>query len=132
MYILTITLRRILRFHYSLRFFVWTTWKIVPRRARLKETLQFLLDHPRRCFVYLFPSHQTWFLLSVLVLLKYAMIIHRCKGSDFLTSATDWFFFLVLDIGNPELESIPIGTRIAIGLLQASAVRASGFGTVTM
>jgi len=30
------------------------------------------------------------------------------------------------------MESIPIGTRIAIGLLQASAVRAAGFATVSI
>jgi Trk-type K+ transport system membrane component len=45
---------------------------------------------------------------------------------------TDWFFFLVLDIGNPDIESIPVGTRFAIGLLQATAVRAAGFGTITL
>ena len=47
-------------------------------------------------------------------------------------SFTDWFFFLVLDIGNPEIENVPLGTRFAIGLLQASAVRAAGFGTVAL
>ncbi|KAH9942175.1 cation transport protein-domain-containing protein [Epithele typhae] len=94
----------------------WILSKIVPRKSRLAETLQFLLDHPRRCFVYLFPSHQTWFLFTVLVFLNF----------------TDWFFFLVLDIGNPAMDSIPLGTRFAIGLLQASAVRAAGFGTVSL
>jgi Trk-type K+ transport system membrane component len=53
-----------------LRFFIWTLSKIVPRGGRSYETLHFLLDHPRRCFVYLFPSAQTWFLLFVLVVLK--------------------------------------------------------------
>jgi hypothetical protein len=38
----------------------------------------------------------------------------------------------VLDIGNPEIEQIPVGTRIAIGWLQALAVRAAGFVTVTL
>lgn len=47
-------------------------------------------------------------------------------------SCTDWFFFLVLDIGNPEVSDIPVGTRIAIGLLQAIAVRAAGFATITL
>lgn len=47
-------------------------------------------------------------------------------------SGTDWFFFLILDIGNPAVESVPIGTRICIGLLQAAAVRAAGFGTVAL
>ena len=47
-------------------------------------------------------------------------------------SLTDWFFFLVLDIGNPAVTSIPVGVRVAIGLLQATAVRAAGFATVTL
>lgn len=40
----------------------WTTYKLTPKNSRLAETLKFLLDHPRRCFVYMFPSTQTWFL----------------------------------------------------------------------
>ncbi|KLO13675.1 TrkH-domain-containing protein [Schizopora paradoxa] len=99
-----------------LRLFIWIITKLIPNRSRLNDTLHFLLDHPRRCFIYLFPSHQTWFLFTVLLVLN----------------GTDWFFFLVLDIGNPALESIPIGTRICIGLLQASAVRAAGFGSVAL
>ena len=47
-------------------------------------------------------------------------------------SITDWFFFLVLDIGNPEIDSIPFGTRFLLGLLQATAVRSAGFATVTL
>lgn len=54
----------------SLRLFVWLISKIVPKKTRMQETLHFLLDHPRRCFLYLFPSHQTWFLVTVLVILK--------------------------------------------------------------
>ncbi|KAJ8486784.1 hypothetical protein ONZ51_g4604 [Trametes cubensis] len=99
-----------------LRFQIWTITKIIPRNSRLNETLHFLLDHPRRCFVYLFPSHQTWFLLTVL----------------FALNLTDWFFFLVLDIGNPAIANIPLGVRFIIGLLQATAVRAAGFATVTL
>lgn len=52
--------------------------------------------------------------------------------TNILESCTDWFFFLVLDIGNPEVSDIPVGTRIAIGLLQAIAVRAAGFSTITL
>ncbi|TDL22995.1 hypothetical protein BD410DRAFT_820980 [Rickenella mellea] len=99
-----------------LRFTIWIMTKFVPAKSRANETLHFLLDHPRRCFIYLFPSHQTWFLLTILVILN----------------ATDWFCFLVLDIGNPEIERVPLGTRFVIGLLQASAVRAAGFGTVSL
>ncbi|EEB90594.1 hypothetical protein MPER_11175, partial [Moniliophthora perniciosa FA553] len=45
---------------------------------------------------------------------------------------TDWFFFLVLDIGTAEYESIPVGIRLIVGLLQATAVRAAGFGIVPL
>jgi len=48
------------------------------------------------------------------------------------SSVTDWFFFMVLDIGNSAFDAIPLGTRFAIGLLQACAVRAAGFGTVAI
>ncbi|KAI9568878.1 cation transport protein-domain-containing protein [Boletus coccyginus] len=99
-----------------LRFMIWTIAKLIPARSRLYETLHFLLDHPRRCFVYLFPSHQTWFLLSVLVLLN----------------SVDFFCFMVFDIGNPEIESIPLGTRFVAGILQATDVRAAGFAIVSL
>lgn len=45
-------------------------------------------------------------------------------------SLVDWFFFMVLDIGNPAIESIPLGIRFVAGLLQGIAVRAAGFGIV--
>ncbi|KAH9911185.1 cation transport protein-domain-containing protein [Fomitopsis serialis] len=90
----------------ALRFGIWVLSKVVPQGSRLNETLHFLLDHPRRCFVYLFPSHQT--------------------------CLTDWFCFLVLDLGNPTITSIPVGVRVVIGTLQALAVRAAGFATVTL
>ncbi|KAH9050993.1 cation transport protein-domain-containing protein [Lactarius deliciosus] len=88
-----------------LRFSVWILTKLVPRNSQLYETLHFLLDHPRRCFIYLFPSHQTWFLLTVLIIM----------------TTTDWFFFLILDLGNPVIESIPVGVRVIDGLFQATA-----------
>lgn len=99
-----------------LRFLIWIITKLVPRDSRLNETLHFLLDHPRRCFFYLFPSYQTWFLLTILVIMNF----------------TDWFCFLVLDIGNPDIDSIPLGTRVVAGLYQAIAVRAAGFGIVPL
>ncbi|OAX36883.1 hypothetical protein K503DRAFT_857719 [Rhizopogon vinicolor AM-OR11-026] len=103
-------------FPVMLRFLIWIITKLVPRNSRLQETLHFLLDHPRRCFVYLFPSYQTWFLLTMLVIMNF----------------TDWFSFMVLDIGNPDIDSIPLGTRFVAGLLQAIAVRAAGFGIVPL
>ncbi|KDQ62090.1 hypothetical protein JAAARDRAFT_448748 [Jaapia argillacea MUCL 33604] len=99
-----------------LRFMIWVMTRCAPQHSRFRETLHFLLDHPRRCFIYLFPSRQTWFLLIVLIILN----------------CTDWFFFLILDIGNPAIDSIPIGTRVVLGLLQACAVRTAGFQSVVL
>jgi Trk-type K+ transport system membrane component len=48
---------------------VWMIYKMVPKDWRTKETLKFLLDHPRRCFVYMFPATQTWVLACVMITL---------------------------------------------------------------
>jgi Trk-type K+ transport system membrane component len=47
-------------------------------------------------------------------------------------STTDWVFFLLLDIGNKTIESIPVGVRIIDGMFQATAVRAAGFAIVSL
>lgn len=52
-----------------LRFIIWTIYKMSPKNGSLEETLQFLLHHPRRCFIYLFPSTHTWFLVFVVIML---------------------------------------------------------------
>ena len=44
----------------------WALSKIVPRKSRIKDTLDFPLDHPRWCFVHLLLSYQMWFLLQLL------------------------------------------------------------------
>jgi Trk-type K+ transport system membrane component len=48
-----------------LTFNSWILFNSVPESSRIRETLKFLLDHPRRCYTYLFPSTQTWFLAFV-------------------------------------------------------------------
>jgi Trk-type K+ transport system membrane component len=48
-----------------LRLVIWTLSRMVTRQSQLWDTLRFLLDHPRRCFLYLFPMHQTMLLVSV-------------------------------------------------------------------
>ncbi|SPC67811.1 related to potassium transporter TRK-1 [Ustilago sp. UG-2017b] len=99
-----------------LRFFIWVISLCVPSGSRIYETLRFLLDHPRRCFVYLFPSSQTWFLFFVLLLFN----------------SIDWLAFLILDIGNPVIESITLSIRVFDGLFQSIAVRAAGFTVVSL
>ena len=112
----------------------WFITKLIPRKSHLNETLHFLLDHPRRCYTYLFPSHQTWFLLTIVFLLTYVLLCcyRMAEASSSSLSAIDWFFFMVLDIGNTVIEDIPLNTRFAAGLFQAVAVRAAGFSIVPM
>ncbi|TIA73200.1 hypothetical protein E3P92_00492 [Wallemia ichthyophaga] len=99
-----------------LRFIIWLGTKVVKKDSHEYQGLHFLLDHPRRSFLYLFPSHQTYFLLSMVVI----MVV------------TDWVCFLLLDIGTPSIEQIPIGTRFACGFMQSTAVRAAGFNIVNL
>jgi Trk-type K+ transport system membrane component len=55
-----------------LRLFIWTLRCSLAQEGRfsdLRSTLEFLLEHPRRCYTNLFPSQHTWWLfLSVVVL----------------------------------------------------------------
>ncbi|KAH0564947.1 hypothetical protein GP486_001667 [Trichoglossum hirsutum] len=102
-----------------LRFIIWVLRILLPDGEYYRDyrdTLQFLLDHPRRCYTYLFPSaHTWWLLLSVLVL-----------------NGIDWIAFEVLNIGNPALKQIPPGPRAIDGLFQAFAVRSGGFYIVNI
>lgn len=72
-----------------LRLIIWTLSKITNRASRRREELDFLLDHPRRCFTLLFPSADTWRLLGVLVVLN----------------MVDLGIFLFLDVSVAHLSS---------------------------
>ncbi|KAF8301443.1 TrkH-domain-containing protein [Clavulina sp. PMI_390] len=98
----------------SLYSWIWT--KMIRNDSPLMPTLQFLLDHPRRCFFYLFPSHQTWYLFIVLVIF----------------SLIEWVSWMVLNIGLSVTESLPVGTRIIDGFFQGLAARASGISIVNV
>lgn len=98
------------QFPIFLRLTIWTMKKIVPTGSRLHNTLQFLLQHPRRCFIYLFPSRQTWYLLAIQLTLD----------------ITAWLCFEILNIGMPDVDALPTGTRILDGLFQATGLRTSG------
>ncbi|KIJ40257.1 hypothetical protein M422DRAFT_32310 [Sphaerobolus stellatus SS14] len=97
-----------------LRLLIWIGSKLVKPDSKTDQALTFLLQHPRRCFIYLFPSPQTWFLVVCLLLF----------------SAIEWVAFLVLNIGLDVTQSLPVGTRIIDGLFQGLAARASGFSIV--
>jgi Trk-type K+ transport system membrane component len=97
-----------------LRLIIWTAFKLVPNTSAIKETLHFLLDHPRRCYTLLFPRGPTWALLAVLLLLN----------------GVDVILFIVLDLDNPEVTSIPSGwSRFLAVLFQVASTRTTGTST---
>ena len=102
-----------------LRLIIWTMLKSLPNKSTLDDfriTLRFLLDHPRRCYITLFPSSHTWWLVGSLILLN----------------GIDWVAFEILNTGNPLINSLPRDTRIVDGFFQALAVRSGGFYVVTI
>nr|CAB91046.1 high-affinity potassium uptake transporter [Schwanniomyces occidentalis] len=99
-----------------LRFIIWILFKFARPSSLFKESLGFLLDHPRRCFTLLFPSIPTWWLFSILVVMN----------------VVDLVLFIILDLNNTYLEEIPVGYRIMDGLFQAFSTRTAGFTVVDL
>lgn len=100
-----------------LRLIVWALLKILPNDEEWEDwriTLQFLLDHPRRCYTNMFPSRHTWWLLASVICLN----------------GIDWAAFGILNLGNKAITSLPKGFEILDGLFQAFAVRSGGFYVV--
>lgn len=104
------------QFPVFLRFVIWSLSKVFPTGTRRHESLAFLLHHPRRCFIYLFPARETWILLAVQI------------GIDL----TLWVFFEILNIGLPAVESLDRGVRTFDGLFQATGARKSGAYIITL
>ncbi|CDK25510.1 unnamed protein product [Kuraishia capsulata CBS 1993] len=99
-----------------LRFVIWVMFKLSPEFSQTKESLGFLLDHPRRCFTLLFPSGPTWWLFFILLLLN----------------ALDWILFIILDFHASSLKNLSGGYRVLDGLFQAFSTRTAGFLVVNL
>ena len=99
-----------------LRFTIWITTKIVPQHSKLHHSLAFLLHHPRRCFILLFPSINTWYLTAIQASLHLGL----------------WIFWFLLQIDYPTIISIPPGNRTISGLFQALGVRTAGMYIINM
>ncbi|RHZ48063.1 hypothetical protein CDV55_100446, partial [Aspergillus turcosus] len=100
-----------------LRWILYAMLHLLPKHPYFqesRETLRFLLDHPRRCYTNLFPSLHTWWLLCSVVVLN----------------GIDWVAFEVLNVDNPAVTAIPLGSRVLDGLFQALCVRNGGFYVV--
>lgn len=99
-----------------LRFIIWVMFITAKPLSLYKESLGFLLDHPRRCFTLLFPSIPTWWLLFILVVLN----------------GTDLVLFIILDLNRKYLKEIPRSFRILDGLFQAFSTRTAGFSVIDL
>ncbi|KAK0105984.1 hypothetical protein ONS95_004491 [Cadophora gregata] len=99
-----------------LRLVIWTASKLVPKTSSLKEPLQFLLDHPRRCYTLLFPSHPTWILFGIL----------------FVMNFVDVLLIIVLDLHNDAVANLSPGPRLLAAIFQAASARHTGTSTFNL
>lgn len=99
-----------------LRLIIWLGFKICPEGSSYRECLNFLLDHPRRCFTLLFPSGTTWMLFWMLAFLNISDVI----------------LFIVLDLKDKDVTDIPVGSRIMGAIFQAASTRTSGTSVVNL
>lgn len=99
-----------------LRLTIWIISKLAPKRSSMKEPLQFLLDHPRRCYTLLFPSRPTWVLFGIL----------------FVMNFVDVLLIITLDLKNPTVNGLPPGPRILAALFQAASTRHTGTATFNL
>ncbi|KAI8070341.1 cation transport protein-domain-containing protein [Gongronella butleri] len=100
-----------------LRFIIWSMYKLTPRsHAMHRETLQYLLDHPRRVYTTLFPSTQTYWLLSILIIITLVELAS----------------FLALNYWLPVLAGIPWASRFIDGLFQSVSTRNAGFAVISL
>lgn len=74
-----------------LRLIIWVLSKLARQGTALWEELQFLLDHPRRCFTLLFPRNATWWLFGIVLALNWI----------------DVFFFCILDVSASSSSRFP-------------------------
>ena len=100
-----------------LRFSIWLLYHSVSRDSELHHSLTFLLHHPRRCYLLLFPSTSTWVLFATQVTINLA----------------SWIFWILLNINQPPINpGMPAGQYVMDGLFQAHGVRSSGFYIVNI
>ncbi|KAJ6103334.1 hypothetical protein N7486_005761 [Penicillium sp. IBT 16267x] len=99
-----------------LRLIIWIMYKLCPENSSMKETLSFLLDHPRRCFTLLFPSRPTWILFGIL----------------FVLNTIDVIFIIVLDLHNPAVNNLAAGPRVLAAIFQAAMARHTGAATFNL
>lgn len=99
-----------------LRLIIWTMSKVVNKKSATKKHLQFLLDHPRRCYTLLFPSRPTWILFGIIFVLSFINVL----------------LIIVLDLNNPAVNDLAMEPRILSALFQAASSRHTSTSTLNL
>jgi Trk-type K+ transport system membrane component len=99
-----------------LRLSIWIAYKLAPKDSKAKETLHFLLEHPRRCYTLLFPSRPTWILFGIVFALNFIDVV----------------LIISLDLESPAVNDLPMGPRILSALFQAASSRHTGTATLNL
>ncbi|KAF2639691.1 TrkH-domain-containing protein [Massarina eburnea CBS 473.64] len=80
-----------------------------------KEGFDFILKFPRRVYTSMFAARDTW------------MFVLTFGGFVCL----DWVLILILSIGNPTMDAIPLGQRIFISLFEGFSIPSGGYAIVS-
>ncbi|ORZ01769.1 cation transport protein-domain-containing protein [Syncephalastrum racemosum] len=97
------------------RAFVWCL-RHTSSSATQRETLQYLLDHPRRCYTAMFPRIQTMWLLIILTAI----------------TVIEMAAFLGANANLPVLYGIPWASRVLDSFYQGVSTRNAGFTVVNV
>ncbi|KAI1506257.1 cation transport protein-domain-containing protein [Biscogniauxia marginata] len=104
-----------------MRFIIWTMSSLLNLLSKdkeygvWKEGFDFILKFPRRVYTSLFPAKDTWMFAATF--------------GGFVIA--DWVLILVLSIGNPTMEAIPLGQRIFDALFQGFSIPSGGYAIVS-
>ncbi|KAF2706058.1 TrkH-domain-containing protein [Pleomassaria siparia CBS 279.74] len=104
-----------------IRFTIWTMSTLLSLFSKdkeygvWKEGFHFILKFPRRVYTSLFAAKDTWMFVATF-------------GGFVLT---DWVLILILSIGNPTMEAIPLGQRIFISLFEGFSIPSGGYAIVS-
>lgn len=103
------------------RFLIWSMSTLLHLFSKdkeygvWKEGFDFILKFPRRVYTSMFPARDTWLFIATF--------------GTFV--AVDWVLILVLGVGNPAMEAIPLGQRIFIALFEGFSIPSGGYAIVS-
>ncbi|KAI1373885.1 TrkH-domain-containing protein [Hypoxylon crocopeplum] len=104
-----------------MRFIIWAMSSLLNHLSRdkeygvWKESFDFILKFPRRVYTSMFPAKDTWMFAATF--------------GGFVIA--DWVLILVLSVGNPTLDAIPVGQRIFDALFQGFSIPSGGYAIVS-